>query len=99
MSRFYINFDYVQVVPFKDPELVEEIHRTFRMQYMKDVALARSIDEFTFATINSLIYLNNIAIVSRLIEDKKFISRLYVPPVSFHFLSSFCFFLFTNIHT
>jgi len=69
---------FKEVIPFNNPELVERIHQTFRMQYMKDVVLPRCLDELTFATINSLIYVNNVEIVSKIMADKKFLSRLFV---------------------
>ncbi len=46
------------------------------MHYVKDVVLPRTLDEYTFAQISSLIYMNNIYIVSHLIDDSEFLKQL-----------------------
>jgi protein phosphatase-4 regulatory subunit 3 len=71
------NVIFKEVVPFNSPELVERIHQTFRMQYLKDVVLNRVLDDATFATLNSLIFFNNLEIVSQLQSDAKFITELF----------------------
>jgi protein phosphatase-4 regulatory subunit 3 len=69
---------FKQVIPFNSQELVEKIHQTFRMQFLKDVVLNRVLDDGTFATLNSLIFFNNIEIVTQLQSDTKFLSDLFV---------------------
>lgn len=67
---------FKEVVPFHNPELVMKIHVTFRLQYLKDVGLARSLDDPTFTTINSLIFLNQVDIVTAIQNDDDFLTRL-----------------------
>lgn len=71
------NAIFKQVIPFTSPDLVEKIHQTFRMQYLKDVVLNRVLDDPTFATINSLIFFNNVEIVTQLQNDPKLIGELF----------------------
>eukprot|EP01104_Vermistella_antarctica_P010667 TRINITY_DN285_c0_g1_i1.p1 TRINITY_DN285_c0_g1~~TRINITY_DN285_c0_g1_i1.p1 ORF type:complete len:1021 (+),score=309.04 TRINITY_DN285_c0_g1_i1:194-3256(+) len=66
-----------EVIPIRNEETLQRIHQTFRMQYLKDVVLARSLDDPTFGTINSLIFFNNIEIVHALIDDRAFFERLF----------------------
>jgi protein phosphatase-4 regulatory subunit 3 len=64
-SEFLLNqVKYKSIIPFNDINLENKIHQTYRLQYLKDVALARTLDEATFATINTLICVNNIQIIS-----------------------------------
>jgi protein phosphatase-4 regulatory subunit 3 len=67
-----------EVVPFDNPALVAKIHMTFRISYMKDVVLPRLLDDPTFATLNSLIFFNNVEIVGQIQSDAKFLSEVYV---------------------
>lgn len=42
------------VVPMQDPELVAAIHRTFRVQYLRDTLLRPTMDESSLSTLSSL---------------------------------------------
>lgn len=53
------------------------IHQTFRLQYMKDVVLARLLDEQTFGAFNSLIFFNNVEIAMGLGLDQRFCCDLF----------------------
>lgn len=68
---------YKEVIPLS-PELAEFVHTSFRLQYMKDVALPRVLDEATFATLNSLIYYNNLKIVTEIKRDEELLTQLHV---------------------
>eukprot|EP01114_Cavostelium_apophysatum_P014702 TRINITY_DN3876_c0_g1_i1.p1 TRINITY_DN3876_c0_g1~~TRINITY_DN3876_c0_g1_i1.p1 ORF type:complete len:583 (-),score=133.84 TRINITY_DN3876_c0_g1_i1:567-2315(-) len=68
---------FKEVVPFDNPDLVNKIHQTFRIQYLKDVALPRSLDDPSFATLNSLIFFNNVEIVSTVQNDERFLTDLF----------------------
>lgn len=68
--------EYKSVVPLRH-ELQEIIHLTFRMQYMKDVVLPRVLDEATFATLNSLIFFNNVKIINEIRKDDSFLQNLF----------------------
>lgn len=68
--------EFKTVVPLRQ-ELLDVIHLTFRMQYMKDVVLPRVLDEATFATLNSLIFFNNVKIINDLRKDDHFLNQLF----------------------
>jgi len=72
--RQYIsqNARFKEVVPFHDPALVTKIHQTFRLQYIKDVVLAKILDDGTCATINAMIFYNQIEIIGHIQNDESF---------------------------
>lgn len=69
---------FKEVVPIRNADILKKIHQTFRIQYLKDVILPRLLDDMTFATINSIIYFNNVEIVDHLYKDTTFLTELYV---------------------
>lgn len=42
------------VVPMDDPELIQAIHRSFRVQYLRDTLLRPTMDESSLSTLSSL---------------------------------------------
>ena len=54
---------FKEVVPMPSPEVTQKIHTTYRLQYLKDVVLARVLDDPTFNVLNSLIFFNQVDIV------------------------------------
>ncbi|XP_021906864.1 serine/threonine-protein phosphatase 4 regulatory subunit 3 [Carica papaya] len=92
---------FKEAIPIKDPLVLSKIHQTYRVGYLKDVVLARVLDEATVANLNSIIHANNAIVVSLLKDDNTFIqelfSRLRSPTMSIeskknlvHFLHEFC---------
>lgn len=43
---------FKEVVPIKDPIIRKKIRCTWRLQYLKDVVLARILDDPTFSVLN-----------------------------------------------
>ncbi|KAG5456908.1 MAG: component of IIS longevity pathway SMK-1-domain-containing protein [Olpidium bornovanus] len=82
-----VNFDYrrylsdptifKEVVPIRDPKLKAKIHETFWLQYLKDVVLARVLDDQAFSILNSRIFFNNVEIISLLQRDRQFFEDLF----------------------
>jgi protein phosphatase-4 regulatory subunit 3 len=68
---------FKEVVPIRNADILKKIHQTFRIQYLKDVILPRLLDDMTFATINSIIYFNNVEIVDHLYKDTTFLTELF----------------------
>jgi protein phosphatase-4 regulatory subunit 3 len=68
-------FNQVVTLP---PQLIEQIHRSFRIQYMKDVVLPRILDETTFAFLNSVIMFANTKIVGLIRNDENILTELCV---------------------
>ncbi|XP_023548083.1 serine/threonine-protein phosphatase 4 regulatory subunit 3-like isoform X1 [Cucurbita pepo subsp. pepo] len=69
---------FKEAIPIKDPSVLSKIHQTYRIGYLKDVVLARVLDESTIANINSIIHANNALVVSLLKDDNTFIQELFI---------------------
>jgi protein phosphatase-4 regulatory subunit 3 len=65
------------VVKIEDLAVKQKIHYTYRLQYLKDVVLARILDDPTFSVLNSLIFFNQVDIVSHLQQDTAFLKELF----------------------
>jgi len=68
---------YKEVVPIEDPMIKRKIHQTYRLQYLKDVVLARILDDPTFSVLNSLIFFNQVDIVTHLQTNSAFLKELF----------------------
>ncbi|XP_044487508.1 serine/threonine-protein phosphatase 4 regulatory subunit 3-like isoform X2 [Mangifera indica] len=68
---------FKEAIPIKDSLVLSKIHQTYRIGYLKDVVLARVLDESTIANLNSIIHGNNAIVVSLLKDDNTFIQELF----------------------
>lgn len=68
---------YKEVVPIEDDATRRKIHQTYRLQYLKDVVLARILDDPTFSVLNSLIFFNQVDIVQHLQSNAAFLNDLF----------------------
>lgn len=68
---------YKEVVPIEDEITRRKIHQTYRLQYLKDVVLARILDDPTFSVLNSLIFFNQVEIVQYLQSNAAFLGELF----------------------
>ncbi|EAW12839.1 SMEK family protein [Aspergillus clavatus NRRL 1] len=68
---------YKEVVPIKDPLIRRKIRYTWRLQYLKDVVLARILDDPTFSVLNSLIFFNQVEIVNHIQSNGPFLKELF----------------------
>ncbi|KAL9600672.1 MAG: hypothetical protein Q9219_003002 [cf. Caloplaca sp. 3 TL-2023] len=68
---------YKEVVPIQDLAIKKKIHSTWRLLYLKDVVLARILDDPTFSVLNSLIFFNQVDIVSHLQSNTAFLEELF----------------------
>lgn len=68
---------YKEVVPIEDETTRRKIHQTYRLQYLKDVVLARILDDPTFSVLNSLIFFNQVDIVQHLQTNASFLNDLF----------------------
>ncbi|KAJ7739914.1 component of IIS longevity pathway SMK-1-domain-containing protein [Mycena metata] len=67
MSHFH------EPIPIQDVQIQRKIHHTYRLQFLKDVVLARALDDSTFNVLNSCIIFNQIDIISHLQQDGRFL--------------------------
>jgi protein phosphatase 4 regulatory subunit 3 len=68
---------YKEVVRIEDELVRRKIHQTYRLQYLKDVVLARILDDPTFSVLNSLIFFNQVDIVQHLQANTAFLNELF----------------------
>lgn len=68
---------YKEVVRIDDDQIRKKIHHTYRLQYLKDVVLARILDDPTFSVLNSLIFFNQVEIVQHLQTNLAFLEELF----------------------
>ncbi len=88
---------FKQVIPINDHEVLGLIHQTFRLQFFKDVVLARILDEESSASFLLTIRLNHMAIVNALDNDPQVLevmrtllqSKLMLPADRLQLLSFF----------
>jgi protein phosphatase 4 regulatory subunit 3 len=74
-SRFH------QPIPINDEQINRKVHATYRLQFLKDVVLARSIDDSTFNVLSSCIMFNQVDIITYVQNDPSFLDAV---------ISSFC---------
>lgn len=70
---------FKEVIPFGNPELINKIHQTYRVQYIQDVVLPTPsvFEENMLSTLSSFIFFNKVEIVSLIQEDEKFLRTLF----------------------
>ncbi|KAL3426110.1 suppressor of mek1 [Phlyctema vagabunda] len=68
---------YKEVVRIEDEQIRKKIHHTYRLQYLKDVVLARILDDPTFSVLNSLIFYYQVDIVTHLQTNASFLKELF----------------------
>ena len=68
---------YKEVVKIADPAITKKIHATWRLTYLKDVVLARILDDPTFGVLNSLIFFNQVDIISHLQSSPTYLEELF----------------------
>ncbi|EPQ58973.1 DUF625-domain-containing protein [Gloeophyllum trabeum ATCC 11539] len=65
-----------QPIPIRDEVIQRKIHQTYRLQFLKDVVLARAIDDSTFNVLNSCIIFNQIDIITHVQSDQAFLKEI-----------------------
>ena len=68
---------FKEVVEIKDENIRRKIRQTWRLQYLKDVVLARILDDPTFGVLNSLIFFYQVDIVQHLQSNGPFLKELF----------------------
>ncbi|RMZ81323.1 hypothetical protein DV737_g2620, partial [Chaetothyriales sp. CBS 132003] len=68
---------FKEVVEIKHHTIRKKIRQTWRLQYLKDVVLARILDDPTFGVLNSLIFFNQVDIVQHLQNNSAFLKELF----------------------
>ncbi|GAB0137714.1 hypothetical protein EsDP_00005970 [Epichloe bromicola] len=68
---------FKEVVRIEDDQTRQKIHQTYRLQYLKDVVLARILDDPTFSVLNSLIFFNQVDVLQHLQSNQDFLGELF----------------------
>ncbi|EPQ30255.1 uncharacterized protein PFL1_02371 [Pseudozyma flocculosa PF-1] len=68
---------FKQVVEIADPMIVAKIHQTYRLLYLKDVILARVLDDPTFSILNSFVFFHQSDIVNYCGQNEAFLGQLF----------------------
>lgn len=68
---------YREVVPIQERSIRRKIHHTYRLQYLKDVVLARILDDPTFSILNSLIFYYQVDILNYIQNNGPFLKELF----------------------
>jgi len=68
--------NFINLVNIERKDILDKIHKNYRLTYLKDIAIARFIEENTVKVINQLIYLNNVDINHYFIVNKESIKTL-----------------------
>lgn len=69
--------NFKQIVPFNSPEIISKILQTYRVQFLKDVALARILDEQTFSSLSSIAFFNQSEIIAYIQTDQSFQAHVF----------------------
>lgn len=56
--------------------MLQKIHHTYRLLYLKDVILGRALDDSTFNVLNSCIIFNQMEIITHIQQDERFLADL-----------------------
>lgn len=70
-----------KVFPFTHPKILPKIHQSFYLQYLKDVALLPSLDDSTTSLIASMVYVNNVQVLTHLTSNGPWLASVYVDHV------------------
>ncbi|CEH14661.1 Protein predicted to be involved in carbohydrate metabolism [Ceraceosorus bombacis] len=65
------------VVDIEDPVILAKIHQTYRLQYLRDVILARVLDDAMFSVLNSFIFFHQVDIVGFCSANASFLNRFF----------------------
>ncbi|KAI9099921.1 component of IIS longevity pathway SMK-1-domain-containing protein [Phlyctochytrium arcticum] len=76
-QHFLKSAKYKEIVPIRREEIKAKIQQTYRVQYLKDVALARLIDDGTFSALLSMTFFNQVEILHFVRQDDSFLKDLF----------------------
>ena len=65
------------MVPISDPEILAKIHHTYRLQYLKDVVLARILEDATFSIVQSILFFYQNDIINYCGGNQEFLRKLF----------------------
>jgi protein phosphatase 4 regulatory subunit 3 len=92
--EFLLDASHFRQVIDLPPELLCDIHQVYRIQYVKEVALGRTLEDSTFASMNNMLYLSQVRVLSKIQHNAPFLKELFTqltdsstPPARYRALS------------
>eukprot|EP00933_Yihiella_yeosuensis_P037974 TRINITY_DN31962_c0_g1_i1.p1 TRINITY_DN31962_c0_g1~~TRINITY_DN31962_c0_g1_i1.p1 ORF type:complete len:811 (-),score=159.56 TRINITY_DN31962_c0_g1_i1:152-2584(-) len=67
---------FKEVLQFEDAEILERIHINYRLSYLKDIVLPRTLDDASFASLVQMTHTNLMVILDYLQKSKNLMERL-----------------------
>ncbi|OXH35304.1 nuclear protein [Cryptococcus neoformans] len=74
---FRENARFREVVPIPDPIIRNKVHQTYRLLFLKDVVLARVLDDSAFNILNGFIFFNQVDIINYIQQSDGFLTQLF----------------------
>lgn len=68
---------FKQVIPISNAAICDKIRQTFRIQFLKDVVLARLLDDQTFTILTNMIYFSQTEIIGWISGDENYLEALF----------------------
>ena len=68
---------FKEVVPITNAEVKAKIHQTYYLNYTKDVALARTLDDTAYGALTNLAMCHSIEVLAALQQDTAFMKQLF----------------------
>jgi len=72
-----IKVKFQDVVSFEDEQTLERVHLNYRLQYLKDIALPRILDDHSFASLTQMIHGNLSIILDHIQKSASILDRLF----------------------
>eukprot|EP00930_Biecheleria_cincta_P081401 TRINITY_DN7031_c0_g2_i1.p1 TRINITY_DN7031_c0_g2~~TRINITY_DN7031_c0_g2_i1.p1 ORF type:complete len:812 (+),score=195.25 TRINITY_DN7031_c0_g2_i1:129-2564(+) len=70
------NVKYNDVLSFEDASTLDRIHFNYRLQYLKDIVLPRTLDDAAFASLTQMIFTNLSIILNHLEKNTQILDKL-----------------------
>ncbi len=64
------------IVKISNPQILDSIHLVYRLNYLKDTAIARFVDDSVLSNINSLVYVHSSDIANHIFQNKEILLEL-----------------------
>nr|ODO02203.1 nuclear protein [Cryptococcus depauperatus CBS 7855] len=78
-AHFLESSQYRSVVPIPEPLILHKIHQTYRLLFLKDIVLARMIDDPAFNILNGFVFFNQVDILNYIQGTEGILENLFGP--------------------
>ena len=67
------------MIEIKDESIRTKIHQTYRLLYLRDVVLARLLDDPTFSIVGGFVFFNQVDIINHIQSNDALLNQLFSP--------------------